>query len=164
MLDAKIWSWLAYSKTVTKKDSVVLLVAKTLSIRGSLYIWYSLQITLRLRGATPTNRHPLQSCGFLREILWHSCLEVVVNLPLRGSKQPYMDRLLKIFHLWVCSLYVISFTVRNWHGLYTNNLLNSYMVPSIITFTEAKFKTTTYYSTHFFIRLLLSALNRWRIS
>ena len=70
---------MAYSKTVTKKDSVVLLVAKTLSIRGSLYIWYSLQITLRLRGATPTNRHPLQSCGFSREILWHSCLEVVMN-------------------------------------------------------------------------------------
>ena len=63
-----------------KKNSVVLLVAKTLSIRGSLYIWYSLQITLRLRRATPTNRHPLQSCGFSREILWHSCLEVVMNL------------------------------------------------------------------------------------
>ena len=27
-----------FNKTVTKKDSVVLLVAKTLSIRGSLYI------------------------------------------------------------------------------------------------------------------------------
>ena len=85
VLDAKIWSWLAYSKTVTKKDSVVLLVAKTLSIRGSLYIWYSLQITLRLRGATPTNRHPLQSCGFSREILWHSCLEVVMNLYFNGK-------------------------------------------------------------------------------
>ena len=80
VLDAKIWSWLAYSKTVTKKDSVVLLVAWTLSIRGSLCIWYSLQFTLRLRGATPTNRHPLQSCGFSREILWHSCLEVVMNV------------------------------------------------------------------------------------
>ena len=68
-----------------KKDSVVLLVAKTLSIRGSLYIWYSLQITLRLRGATPTNRHPLQSCGFSREILWHSCLEVVMNLYFNGK-------------------------------------------------------------------------------
>ena len=67
-------------RQLQKKDSVVLLVAKTLSIRGSLYIWYSLQITLRLRGATPTNRHPLQSCGFSREILWHSCLEVVMNL------------------------------------------------------------------------------------
>ena len=67
VLDAKIWS------------------AKTLSIRGSLYIWYSLQITLRLRGATPTNRHPLQSCGFSREILWHSCLEVVMNLYFNGK-------------------------------------------------------------------------------
>ena len=85
VLDAKSWSWLAYSKTVTKKDSVVLLVAKTLSIRGSLYVWYSLQITLRLRGATPTNRHPLQSCGFSREILWHSCLEVVMNLYFNGK-------------------------------------------------------------------------------
>ena len=73
------------SAILTKKDSVVLLVAKTLSIRGSLYIWYSLQITLRLRGATPTNRHPLQSCGFSREILWHSCLEVVMNLYFNGK-------------------------------------------------------------------------------
>ena len=37
VLDAK-FDLDAYSKTVTKKDSVVLLVAKTLSIRGSLYI------------------------------------------------------------------------------------------------------------------------------
>ena len=69
-----------FSKELWKRDSVVLLVVKTLSIRGSLYIWYSLQITLHLRGATPTNRHPLQICGFSIEILSHSCLEVVMNL------------------------------------------------------------------------------------
>ena len=106
VLDAKIWSWLAYSKTVTKKDSVVLLVAWTLSIRGSLCIWYSLQITLRLRGATPTNRHPLQSCGFSREILWHSCLEVVMNLYFNDKvcwKQYICLSNFKIFRLWVCS-------------------------------------------------------------
>ena len=67
------------SAILTKKDSVVLLVEWTLSIRESLCIWYSLQFTLHLRGATPTNRHPLKSCGFSREILWHSCLEVVMN-------------------------------------------------------------------------------------
>ena len=66
-----------------KKDSAVLLVDRTLSIRGFLCIWYSLQITLRLRGATPTNRHPLQSCGFSREIHWYFCLEVVMNLSLQ---------------------------------------------------------------------------------
>ena len=92
VLDAKIWSWLAYSKAVTKEDSVIILVAKTLSIRGSLYVWYSLQITLRLCGATTTNRHPLQSCGFSREILWDSCLEVVMNLYFNGKAcwKPYM--------------------------------------------------------------------------
>ena len=64
----------------TTINPVVLLIAWTHSIKGSLCIWYSLQISLRLRGVTPTNRHPLQSCGFSREILWHSSLEVVMNL------------------------------------------------------------------------------------
>ena len=132
----------------------------------------SLYLVLPSDHTTFTRSHSDESAPFAK--LWFPKRNPLTFLPrsssefatseYSGSKQLYMDRLLKIFHLWVCSLYVISFTVRNWHGLYTNNLLNSYMVPSIITFTEAKFKTTTYYSTHFFIRLLLSALNRWRIS
>ena len=119
VLDAKIWSWLAYSKTVTKKDSVVLLVAKTLSIRGSLYIWYSLQITLRLRGATPTNRHPLQSCGFSREILWHSCLEVVMNMFFNGKCAESNIYAYQISKYFVCG-FVLKSTTKPYQVVITH--------------------------------------------
>ena len=65
------------------------------------YIWYSLQITLRLRGATPTNQQPLQSCGFSREIRWHSGLELVMNFyaQLKVATLNYIS-----IHIWKYSI------------------------------------------------------------